>query len=169
MPATDDASLASIEVDLFDEHGAWSAVQEVEALVRAAAAAVSIASQAGLSEPSTVTVALSSDDAVAVLNGEFRGKAKPTNVLSFPAGPGAEPGHLGDIVLAFETVAREAAESGTPLAHHVQHLVVHGLLHLLGFDHDRPDTAEEMEQLEIAILNGLGIANPYTGELETGT
>jgi len=74
---------------------------------------------------------------------------------------------LGDIALAEETIIREAADQGTPLAHHVQHLVVHGLLHLLGYDHETPGEAEDMEALEIKILADLGIDNPYTGELQT--
>jgi probable rRNA maturation factor len=114
-------------------------------------------------------VALSSDANVEVLNGQFRGKSKPTNVLSFPAGEGAPDGFIGDVILASETVRREADEQGVPLDHHVQHLVVHGILHLLGYDHITADEAEQMETLEISILSKLGIANPYTEAVETGT
>jgi probable rRNA maturation factor len=88
--------------------------------------------------------------------------------LSFPAGAGASEGRLGDIVLAVETVEREALEQDVPFEHHVQHLVVHGMLHLLGYDHETTADAERMETIEIAILTKLGVANPYTGALETG-
>ncbi len=88
--------------------------------------------------PGVIAVALSSDANVEGLNGRFRGKAKPTNVLSFPAGAGAPDGFLGDVILACETVEREADEQGVPLAHHMQHLVVHGMLHLLGYDQSQP-------------------------------
>ena len=114
----------------------------------------------------SVTIALSADASVAVLNGQYRGKPKPTNVLSFPAGPGAQDGFLGDIVLAAETLKREAELEDIPVEHHFQHLVVHGVLHLLGYDHETDAEAEAMEKLEIGILARLGIANPYTGALD---
>ncbi len=90
----------------------------------------------------------------------------PTNVLSFPAGPGIpidddDPRFLGDVVLALETLQREAAEQGIPVEHHMQHLVVHGLLHLFGYDHTTDEEAQVMEGLEVGILGRLGIADPY--------
>jgi probable rRNA maturation factor len=91
------------------------------------------------------------------LNREFRGRDKPTNVLSFEAAPGA----LGDVVLALETIAAEAEAQGKTLADHVAHLVVHGVLHLRGYDHETQGQARRMERLEIEILAGLGIADPY--------
>ena len=100
------------------------------------------------------------------LNGEFRSKNQPTNVLSFPAGairglpPDAEV-PLGDIVVCDEVVCREAAEQGKPLEHHWAHMIVHGSLHLLGFDHEVDAEAAAMEGLEIAILSHFGIPNPY--------
>ncbi len=108
---------------------------------------------------------LSEDATVRALNRQWRGQDKPTNVLSFAAGaetapPGA-PCLLGDVVLAYETVAAEAKAQGKPMAHHLCHLVVHGVLHLLGFDHERAAEAERMEALETVILAGLGIADPY--------
>jgi probable rRNA maturation factor len=132
----------------------------------AAQAAVAAAADPG---SGFVSVALSSDAVVSELNGRFRGKPKPTNVLSFPAGNGAPGGQIGDIILGLETIQREASEQGIPIEHHVQHLVVHGVLHLLGYDHETPADADRMETIEIVILSKLGIANPYTGELETGT
>ena len=99
------------------------------------------------------------------LNRSYRGKDRPTNVLSFPAFPrgkrGALPPMLGDIVLAAETVAREAQLEEKPLADHLAHLIVHGILHLIGYDHESDAEAEEMEGLERQILAGLGIPDPY--------
>jgi probable rRNA maturation factor len=119
-------------------------------------------------------VVLADDALVRSLNREYRGNDAPTNVLSFAfqhsakfapsfdIGRGAaEPRHLGDVVLAAETVGREARAQGTPPAHHLQHLVVHGLLHLLGFDHDTDARAEVMERLEAQILATLGVPDPY--------
>ena len=103
-----------------------------------------------------LTVVLADDAMVKELNRDFRGKNKPTNVLSFPG-----DGHLGDIVLAFETVAREAEEQGKSIRAHTQHLLVHGVLHLLGYDHMKDDEAEHMEKKEIKILKKLGVTNPY--------
>jgi probable rRNA maturation factor len=98
------------------------------------------------------------------LNRTWRGKDKPTNVLSFPAPeqPGAAgPRHLGDIALAFETLARESEEESKELAHHFAHLIVHGVLHLLGYDHEVEAEAEIMEALEVKALARLGITDPY--------
>ncbi len=106
---------------------------------------------------SEITVVLADDAFVRGLNRDYRGKDKPTNVLSFP---GDIP-HLGDIVLARETIEREAKEQGKTFRDHAAHLLVHGTLHLLGYDHMKAKEAEIMEALEIKILNKLAISNPY--------
>ena len=117
--------------------------------------------------PAEVSILLTDDAAVRALNRDYRGLDKPTNVLSFaledepgPRPPGA-PLVLGDIVVALETCQREAKEAGRPFGHHLAHLVVHGVLHLLGFDHSDDIDADRMESLETAVLERLGIPDPY--------
>lgn len=114
-----------------------------------------------------VSVLLTSDAEMARLNARWRRRAGPTNVLSFPAAAPAQPGHgdgcLGDIALGFGILAREAAEKGTPLADHVSHMTVHGVLHLLGYDHGTDAEAERMERRETAVLRGLMIGDPHSG------
>ena len=105
-----------------------------------------------------VSIVLADDAFVQGLNHQYRGKNKPTNVLSFP---GNEAGELGDIVLAYETIKREAAEQNKSFRAHTAHMIVHGVLHLQGFDHEEDADAEKMERKEIAILKELGFANPY--------
>ncbi len=115
---------------------------------------------------SALEVVLATDEDVAELNGQWRGKPKPTNVLSFPAAPGitvppGEPRPLGEIILAAGVVAREAAEQSKLPAAHFTHLVVHGFLHIMGYDHAVEAEADRMERLETEILAQMGIANPY--------
>lgn len=141
-----------IDIEIEDE--AWTrALPDAEVLILPAATAA-------LEARGGVTLLLTDDETVAALNERFRGKAGPTNVLSFPA-PDNPEDHLGDIALAYGVCAREAAEQGKPLAHHLQHLVAHGVLHLLGYDHLTEAEAEEMEALERRILAGLGVPDPY--------
>lgn len=152
-----------LDIDLAVEAGAWLPEAALLALVeRAAAAAFGELQLVGMSE---LSVVFTDDAAIQALNAEWRGKDKPTNVLSFPAFPttrgGQLPPMLGDIVLAAETVAREAAEENKPVENHVSHLVIHGLLHLLGYDHETDDEAEEMEAVERAALARLAIPDPY--------
>jgi probable rRNA maturation factor len=170
-----------IDIEIEDER--WNAVANAEDLVRKAAqTALSSAHPDESRDPSGdsawapafagvsgLSVLLTSDEAVRELNAKFRGKDQPTNVLSFPAGPNPE-NHLGDIALAFETCEREAAEQDKPLAHHLQHLVAHGALHLVGYDHQSDAEAEAMEALERQILSGLGVPDPYaaTGQGDHG-
>ncbi|RAK56190.1 rRNA maturation RNase YbeY [Phenylobacterium soli] len=140
------------------EAAAWTAaLADAEALTRAVAEAV--LAEERLTDRNLV-VLLTDDEAVRALNAQFRDKDKPTNVLSFPAPPNPEQ-HLGDVALAYETCAREAAEQGKPLAHHLQHLVAHGVLHLLGYDHMTDEEAADMEGLERVVLARLGIPDPY--------
>jgi probable rRNA maturation factor len=141
-------------IDIEIEDPAWSAALPGAETVARIAAAAALEARGG------VTLLLTDDDSVADLNERFRGKSGPTNVLSFPAPENPEE-HLGDIALAFGVCAREAAEQGKPLAHHLQHLVAHGVLHLLGYDHLIEAEAEEMEALERRILAGLDVPDPY--------
>lgn len=143
-------------IDIEIEEDGWSrAVPDAEALVRAAAEAA-LAGERGRA----VTVLLTDDETVRELNARFRHKDKPTNVLSFPALDNPE-GFIGDVALAYETCAREAQAQGKPLAHHLQHLVAHGVLHLVGYDHQHEAEAGAMEALEREILSGLGVPDPY--------
>ena len=109
---------------------------------------------------STLTVLLSNDQRLRALNANFRGKDKPTNVLSFPSAGGGGS-YLGDIALGYGVVAREARAQKKKLSAHAAHLAIHGTLHLLGYDHEKASGAKEMEALEIALLATLGIADPY--------
>lgn len=169
----DDPARATVEIAT--EDAAWDAL-DLEALAGRAVGATLVALDL---PPGAFEVSiLACDDArIATLNGEFRGKPTPTNVLSWPAEdrapdtPGGAPhlpdpgdpmaAELGDLALAHGTCAREAAEAGKPLADHVTHLIVHGTLHLLGFDHETDADAARMEGLEVKILQTLNMANPY--------
>lgn len=145
-----------IEIEV--EAEAWSgALPDAEAVVERAA-------QAALGTvEGDIVVLLTDDAAVRELNGRFRDKDKPTNVLSFPAPENAFP-HLGDIVLAYGVCASEAEAQGKTLTDHLSHLVVHGVLHLLGRDHEDDAEAEEMEAEEREILAQIGVADPYLAE-----
>ena len=157
-----------LEVVVEDDR--WAAV-DLEGLADRAARAV--LTYLGLPPEGFEIALLAADDArLADLNGTFRGKPVPTNVLSWPAqelrpprtprpGPPGMPESLGDIALAWETCAREAAEAGRPLQAHLTHLVVHATLHLLGHDHGCDAQATVMEGLEVAILAQLGVPDPY--------
>ncbi|QIF80305.1 rRNA maturation RNase YbeY [Brevundimonas sp. 'scallop'] len=145
-----------IEIEV--EAEAWTgALPDAEAVVERAA-------QAALGTvEGDIVVLLTDDAAVRELNGRFRDKDRPTNVLSFPAPENAFP-HLGDIVLAYGVCATEAEAQGKTLADHLSHLVVHGVLHLLGRDHEDDAEAEEMEAEEREILAQIGVADPYIAE-----
>jgi probable rRNA maturation factor len=145
-------------IDVEVEDVAWTAaLPDAEALMLRAAEAA-LLSKGAVGEG--VTLLLTDDATVRELNSRFRQKDQPTNVLSFPAPPNPEK-HLGDVALAFGVCSREAVQQGKPLGHHLQHLVVHGVLHLLGYDHMGDDEAEAMEGLERAVLADLGVPDPY--------
>lgn len=155
----------TITVDIEIEDEAWTKAEpEVEALVWRAAQAVLDAHDD--IEGNGIVILLADDDSVQALNRAFRQKDYATNVLSFPSPPNPE-GQIGDIALAFGVCAREAAEQGKPLAHHLQHLVAHGVLHLLGYDHQDDGEAEAMEAFEREILAGLDIPDPYAEPAST--
>lgn len=151
--------LLSVEADN------WPTEEELAAIARKAVeAALSIAGLRCVEE-SELSLLFTDDEAIVRINSEWRGVAKPTNVLSFPGAdlkPGDTPGQvLGDIVLAHETITREADLEGKAFEHHLTHLIVHGLLHNLGYDHGDDEEADLMEALERRILASLGIADPY--------
>ena len=158
-----------LQVEFVATSRRWRGALATRKLAREALAASHAVSGVTLCEGAELCVHLADDAHIRTLNARWRGLDKPTNVLSFPA---AEPAQLaqarllGDIVLAYETVAREAADEGKPLADHYRHLVVHGFLHLLGFDHETDVEAQAMEAMETRILARLGVADPYrAGEL----
>jgi probable rRNA maturation factor len=145
-----------IEVEVDDE--AWSeAVDDVVAVVESAAS-VALGNTAG-----DIVILLADDGHVQQINGQFRDKNRPTNVLSFPAPDSARP-HLGDLILAYGVCAAEAVEQGKSLSDHLSHLTIHGVLHLLGHDHEIDDEAEAMEAEERRLLASLGIADPYRAD-----
>ena len=162
-------------VDLLIESTQWEALPTAEAIIRAAIAGAAKARPTEISG-AEVSVLLCDDAAIAALNARWRGHEGPTNVLSFPAprsegnARGADqPTPLGDIAIAYETTAREAADHGKPLLDHLAHLAVHGFLHLLGYDHELEGEAERMERLERDILAEIGIPDPYGGWTEDRT
>lgn len=154
----------AVAIDLAIEAGDWPAESILTDLTeRAVAAAASRLPD--LRDGGELSVVFTDDEHIATLNAAWRNKPKPTNVLSFPAAQIAGDGGrmLGDIVLALETVAREAADAHLTLGDHITHLLVHGLLHLIGYDHESDAEATAMEAMEIEILATLGIADPYAG------
>lgn len=140
-------------IDIEIEDATWSeSLSDVKATVFRAAEQTAA--------PGDVVILLTDDATVRDLNARFRGKDRPTNVLSFPAPENARP-HLGDIVLAHGVCAAEARDQGKSLADHLSHLIIHGILHLMGHDHESEAEAEVMEARERTLLAALGIADPY--------
>lgn len=159
----------SIVADVSISDNRWMDGLDVESVARAAIQrAAGHAARFPVQHPETeqeVSVLFCGDQEIRNLNAQWRGIDKPTNVLAFPVARGQSafaPGQLGDIAIAFETCMREAVEQAIAPRDHVTHLVVHGFLHLVGFDHESDSEAEQMEQMEIEILAALGIGNPYT-------
>lgn len=161
----------TVAVVLDVEAEGWTAVGDVESLVdRAVDQARRRSSLPGDTE-AEVSVLLCDDATIQRLNRDWRGFDRPTNVLSFPApagGPPHGPRLLGDIAVAFETTRREAGSEGKSVADHLTHLVVHGFLHLIGYDHEVESEALRMEALETSILADLGIADPYAASDAVG-
>jgi probable rRNA maturation factor len=154
---------AEVAIDVLIQSPRWKAVRNAAGIVRKAVRTAAIAASTGRAE---LAIVLTDDSAIHALNRDWRGQDKPTNVLSFPAARGpadkrkaAVP--LGDIVIAYETTAREARAERKPLADHLTHLAVHGFLHLVGYDHETLRDAKKMEALEVEILGGLGVPDPY--------
>ena len=159
-----------LSLEVVIENDEWAVMGDLVALVDGVAEVIAAAADLApaFATPAAACVAFTGDAEVRALNAQYRGQDKPTNVLSFPAPP-PPPGHLpdgeplflGDIVLAAETVASEAREQAIPIPDHVRHLVVHGVLHLLGYDHETDPEAEIMEALESRLLADLGVPDPY--------
>jgi len=155
-----------LAVDILIESEAWRMLPQAEDVVRRAIAFAAASGAAIHRRKAELSVMLCDDETIADLNARWRGQGKPTNVLSFPAPTPqcATPDEkipLGDIAIAYETLAREAGEHGKMVSDHLSHLVVHGFLHLLGYDHHMDDEAERMERAERDILARIGIADPY--------
>ena len=161
--------MSAAEIAVLIEHPAWTEIlPEAEALCRRAALAALADVELPPGRPAEISLVLADDATVRRLNRDWRGKDSPTNVLSFATQDddgepevADAPLLLGDVVLAFETCTAEAAAEGKSLADHLSHLVVHGVLHLLGWDHQDEDEADSMEALETDVLRGLGIADPH--------
>jgi probable rRNA maturation factor len=150
------AAAAALKIDVLVDSDYWKDAEAAKALVRRAV----IQAAAALSTPPTeLAIVLSDDSKMRRLNRNWRGVDAATNVLSFPTKNRAR--HIGDIVLAHETVMREARREHKPFADHLAHLAVHGFLHLLGYDHEDDDDAREMENTERAILRRMAIPDPY--------
>ncbi len=167
-----------MSVDVIVEEGRWGAIDLAALVDRSTRATLH---HLGIDPNAHEIAVLATDDAaITRLNFDFRGKDRPTNVLSWPseARSATDPGEipprptenaaLGDIALGYETCAREALAAGTPLHDHVAHLIVHGTLHLLGYDHQRNADADLMETTEIEILAKLGVPSPYDGNGAVG-
>jgi probable rRNA maturation factor len=145
------------DIDIQIASPLWQAQPQAGPTARAAIAAVATLAKAS----GEVSIVLTDDAAIRALNRDWRGIDKPTNVLSFPAAKGARPELLGDIVIAYETVARECADEDRLFLHHLAHLAVHGFLHLMGYDHQSEAQADEMEALESRVMTLLRMPDPY--------
>lgn len=147
----------ALTIDVLVVSDRWNDAQRWQSVVRRA---VTRAAAALSTKAAELGIVLTDDSAIRALNRDWRGIDAATNVLAFPTGNAAAK-HLGDIVLSFETIAREARSERKPFAHHLAHLAVHGFLHLVGYDHEQPGEALEMERAEREILRALAIPDPY--------
>lgn len=157
-------SRRGIAIDIAMPCAAWRRALPAAATIAREAAEAALAASGKRIARAELSLVLADDATVRDLNGRWRGKDAPTNVLAFASDEAPEPGKpalLGDVVLAFETVTHEAKSQGKRLADHLRHLVIHGVLHLLGYDHIAVAPARRMEALETRILAGLGVADPY--------
>jgi probable rRNA maturation factor len=156
--------LAPLAIEISRNDGAWP--ENLEPVAERAVLEALRQSGARVAGAAELSIVLTDDTEQRELNRQWRGVDKPTNVLSFPQIAPGDPlrGLLGDVVLARETLEREAAEEGVSFTDHFTHLVVHGFLHILGYDHLVEDEALVMEGLETQILASLGIADPYAGD-----
>jgi probable rRNA maturation factor len=163
MTAPMTAPMTTPVIDIMVTSARWHAQPRARATVIKAVTAAATMTRKTRVE---LSVVLTGDRAIRTLNRDWRGFDKPTNVLSFPALPQPRrraPALLGDVVIAYETVAREAKTDGKPFLHHLSHLAVHGFLHLIGYDHQQNQQAEAMERLERRVLARLKVPDPYAG------
>jgi probable rRNA maturation factor len=159
--------LVAPAIDIVVQTPLWAGQRGAKATVRRAVLEAATATSTFAGE---LAIVFTDDSAIKSLNRNWRSKDRPTNVLSFPArrnGPGL-PHHLGDIVIAYQTTAREAEVEHKPFRHHLAHLAVHGFLHLIGYDHEAEDEAKIMENLEISVLARMRVPNPYVARQRPG-
>ena len=152
-------------IDIAIEHEGWPDEETLRERLSAAIAAAAETLGLCWAEDAELSLLFTGDEHMAEINGQWRGKPKATNVLSFPGEErqvGDQAGMMiGDLVFALETIGREASEQKKPFDHHLTHLAIHGFLHLFGYDHEETDEAEAMETAEIKVLATLGIGDPY--------
>lgn len=159
-------SANDLSIDVMVQSPLWKRQPRAAATIRKAIRTAAIVASTPRVE---LAIVLTHDSAIRALNRDWRGLDAPTNVLSFPAQParGRKPArqaqsvHLGDIVIAYQTMAREAKIEDKPFRHHLAHLAIHGYLHLLGYDHENDRDARTMERMEVKILARLAVPNPY--------
>lgn len=156
--------MTALEIDILHDCNNWlenATIIDESYIKSVVSSSLSLAGFQGdndMAAPTEISIVLSNDDQIQQLNKTYRSKDKPTNVLSFPQD---ESTLLGDVIISFDTIAREAQDQDKHIKDHFTHMLVHGCLHLLGFDHIDESEAEEMEALEVKILSQLGIKNPY--------
>jgi probable rRNA maturation factor len=159
-----------LAIETVVECNEWNTLPNLDALIAECLDTVLRETGETLHDCAEVNFLFCDDDRMRELNRQFRGVDKPTNVLSFPGPEPTESAYfLGDIALAYPTILKESKEQSKSLECHSRHMIVHGFLHLLGFDHENPADAEVMEAAEIRILKGMGIENPYWDDNQSET